>query len=84
MRDEVIAIAARRAGALAARDWETVREQLHADFRYTTASGDRLDREQYLDFVENGPLRWNEQRLELVDVVVHGDVAVLTAGSSTT
>ena len=77
--EAVIAVARRRARALADRDWQAVRDQLHPDFRYTTASGTRLGREQYLDFLENGPLRWKEQRLEAVDVLVDGDVAVLLA-----
>ena len=51
--------------------------QLHPDFVYTTASGHRLDRDEYLHFLEHGPLRWHEQRLDPASVVVDGDVAVL-------
>jgi hypothetical protein len=74
---DVVAVAACRAQALVDRDWAAVREQLHPEFVYTTASGHRLGRDDYLDFLEHGPLRWHEQRLDLTSVVVDGDTAVL-------
>jgi hypothetical protein len=43
------------------------------------AQGIRAGLADYLAFVRNGPLRWKEQGLEDVKVVVEGSVGVLTA-----
>jgi ketosteroid isomerase-like protein len=77
--DEVRGVAERRAQALADQDWETLEAQLHREFVYVTAQGGRLDRDGYVAFVRDGPLRWEEQRLEEVQVTETGGVAVLTA-----
>jgi hypothetical protein len=75
----ILDLAMRRASALAARDWDEVAKQLHPTFLYVNATGDLLDREAYLAFVADGPLRWNRQTLEDTSVVTAGPVAVLVA-----
>ena len=75
----MVAVAERRARALANRDWATLESVLHPEFVYVNAQGIRLTRETYLAFVRDGPLRWTEQRLEDVQVVALDAVAVLTA-----
>jgi hypothetical protein len=52
---------------------------LHPEFVYVNAQGIRLNRDEYLEFVRDGPLRWAKQTLEEVQVVLVGPVAVLTA-----
>jgi hypothetical protein len=56
--DAVLAAASARARALAERDWDAVAAQLHEQFRYVTANGRRLDRDGYLEFLVDGPVRW--------------------------
>jgi hypothetical protein len=77
--DSALDLANRRAAALARQDWETVAAQLHPLFLYVNASGDRLDREAYLGFLRDGPVRWNGQTLEDAEVTRAGQVAVLVA-----
>jgi hypothetical protein len=77
--DAVLAAAQARARALVARDWDSVSAQLHRRFRYVTANGQRLDRDAYLAFLADGPVRWNRQTLHDAEVVVDGRVAVLVA-----
>jgi Domain of unknown function (DUF4440) len=79
MEETVLEVAARRANALAWQDWETVAAQLHPQFLYVNASGDRLDREAYLGFLRDGPVRWVSQTLEDAQVVEAGAIAVLVA-----
>jgi Domain of unknown function (DUF4440) len=79
MEETVLEVAARRAEALAQQDWETVAAQLHPQFVYVNASGHRLDREAYLGFVRDGPVRWIRQTLEDAEVTGTGKVAVLLA-----
>ena len=76
---DVIELANRRAAALAAQDWDAVAEQLHPAFFYVNANGDRLDRDGYLTFLRDGPLRWTRQTLENIHVCVEGTTAVLAA-----
>jgi hypothetical protein len=76
---EVVDAARARGRALAAQDWAAVEAALHSDFVYVNAQGIRLGRDDYLGFVRHGPLRWREQRLQDVEVVVEEPVAVLTA-----
>ena len=75
----ILDLALRRAAALAARDWDSVAAQLHPAFVYVNANGDVLDREAYLGFLADGPLRWNRQSLEDTSVVSARRVAVLAA-----
>jgi hypothetical protein len=76
---EALNLAHRRATALAQRDWETVGAQLHPQFVYVNANGHRLDRDAYLAFLREGPVRWVSQTLEDVQVIQADGVAVLVA-----
>ena len=76
--EEVLGIAADRATALSTQDWPTLDSLLHPAFVYTNSQGTRLSREQYVDFVRTGPLRWRGQRFEDARVTVDGSTAVLT------
>jgi hypothetical protein len=78
MSAEVLDVAAARAAALAAQDWELVDAQLHPEFVYTNSQGARLRRGAYLDFLRDGPLRWRAQSFEDVHVSRVGSTAVLT------
>ena len=76
---EIVEAATARGRALAEQDWPAFEAALHPAFVYTNAQGIRIGRDEYLAFVRDGPLRWREQRLEDVQVVVEEPVAVLTA-----
>ena len=75
---DVLQVAAGRAAALAAQDWAAVDGLLHDDFVYTNSRGERLTKQAYLDFLRDGPLRWNRQWLEDTSVAAVGDTAVVT------
>ena len=77
--DTVLELATRRGVALARRDRDAVAGQLHPRFVYIDANGHRLDRDCYLAFVIDGPVRWNAQALVDVQVVEDGPVTVLVA-----
>ena len=77
--DTVVDLATRRGPALARRDWEAVAAQLHPRFVYVNANGHRLDRDDYLAFLGDGPVRWKAQTLEDVHVFGDGPVRVLVA-----
>lgn len=77
--DAVRALVRRRSAALVARDRETLEALLDPAFVYTNASGRRLGRDEYFAlYVEPATLTWIAQRLDDLDVVVHGDTAVAT------
>jgi hypothetical protein len=77
--DKVLELATRRGLALADRDRDAVTAQLHPRFVYVDANGRRRDRDDYLAFVTDGPVRWNAQTLEDVQVVGNASVGVLVA-----
>jgi hypothetical protein len=77
--DTIVAVAERRALALVERDWDAVEAQLHPEFLYVDVNGHRLDRDGYLAFLADGPVRWKAQTLEDVHVVAAGALAVLAA-----
>lgn len=78
-RAQVIAAALERASALATGDADRLTHLLHADFRWTTHTGDTLTRSQYVDRNTTGHTVWQSQDLAdpVVDVV--GGTAVLHA-----
>jgi ketosteroid isomerase-like protein len=78
-REQILAAAEQRSGALVARDADALRALHHRDLRWTTQRGEVRDREAYVAGNTAGDLVWRAQRLEDVDVVVVGDAAVLTA-----
>jgi ketosteroid isomerase-like protein len=77
--DEVLDHARRRSDALVAKDADALRRLLHEDFLYVTATGDVVDREEYLGrFVLDEQVRWLSQTLHEPRVAVAGDTAVIT------
>jgi len=75
----VLSLAERRRLALVDCDWAAVAAQLHPGFRYVNANGQRLDRDGYLAFLADGPVRWTAQTLVEPEVIADGPVAVLVA-----
>ena len=74
----VLSTALERAEALASSDEEALR-RLHApSLRWTTHTGEVLDREGYIAGNIGGSLIWRSQNLEDVHIEVYGDCAVLT------
>ncbi|MGN6574574.1 MAG: nuclear transport factor 2 family protein [Nocardioides sp.] len=84
LRSQVIKAAAERACALAAADAGALTDLLHEEFRWTSHLGETFGREDYVRRNTVGPVRWESQRLDDVDVVVVGEVAVLRAEVSDT
>jgi len=66
-----------RATALADGDRDRLRAQLHADFRWTSHTGEQFDRETYVLSNTGEQNRWSHQELVDVEVVVHRESAVL-------
>ena len=77
--DAIVAVAERRALAFVERDWDAVEAQPHPAVVYVNANGRRLDRDGYLAFLAEGPLRWQAQTLGDVMVAVDGQAGVLAA-----
>jgi ketosteroid isomerase-like protein len=75
--EEVLAMEARRAAALVARDFDKLDGCLDDMLDYVHATGVRHDRAQWLAYVRTGP-RFHEVRLEAHRVRVHADVALVT------
>ena len=75
--DDVLAAAYARAGALARGDGAALAALLHPDFRWTSHTGEQLDRTTYVAANTAGRTRWSAQRLEDVEVLVHDGTAVL-------
>jgi len=69
-------VAEMRAAALVAGEPDRLRRLLHPEYRWTSHSGERLDREGYVR-VNTRELRWIKQRLEDPEVTVVGDTALL-------
>lgn len=68
-----------RAAALAAGDAERLRAVLHAQFRWTTHTGETFDRAAYIRRNTNGSTVWSSQVLSDPHVVVVDQTAVLYA-----
>jgi len=66
-------------GCTSGRRCSELRRLMHSELRWTTHRGDVLDREAYIECNTNGSLKWLSQRLEAPDVVIVGDMAILTA-----
>jgi hypothetical protein len=75
--DEVLEAARLRAAALAAGDPQQLRELLHPQFQWLSHSGERFDRESYVQSNTGGSNRWEQQELSEVKVVAHEQTAVL-------
>jgi len=75
---EVLAAVADRAAALAAGDPDALRALLHPGFRWTSHRGEVFDRAAYVAANTGGALVWRRQVVEAPDVVLAGEVAVVT------
>ena len=74
---EVIRAAEARAEALATGDVDGLRELLHGEFRWVSHTGERFDRETYVEtYLKNGA-DGSEQELTDISVVAHPQTAVL-------
>ena len=71
-------IAEARSAALASGDAVTLMKLLHADFTWTTHTGARLDREEYVRRNTDGTTRWIRQEMDDVRLIMAGDTAILT------
>ncbi|MEV6281290.1 nuclear transport factor 2 family protein [Kribbella sp. NPDC051770] len=68
----------RRAEALRTRDIATLTELFADDFTYVNSQGALLTKQAYLDFIEHGPLRFDQQTTDELAIRVHGNTAVVT------
>jgi hypothetical protein len=78
LTEPILATLQRRSAALVARDGAELRALHHPDFRFTTPRGDVRDLEAYIAGNTTGPLVWRAQHLVSHELVVAGEVAVLT------
>jgi ketosteroid isomerase-like protein len=76
---EVMLAAEERASALAAGDARRLSALLHGDFRWTSHTGDTLNRAEYIRRNTEGDTVWRSQQLSRVAVTVVGDTAMLHA-----
>jgi hypothetical protein len=54
-----------------------LRDLLHPQFRWISHTGERFDRDSYVESNTDGTTRWSRQELSSVDVVAHDTTAVL-------
>jgi hypothetical protein len=69
--------AEQRASALAQGDEPALRTLLHPEFCWTSHTGERFDRDAYIDANVGGRTSWHAQHLEDVRITVVSDTAVL-------
>jgi Domain of unknown function (DUF4440) len=75
----VLAAAQRRSAALITKDVDVLLTLLHPNFIYVNASGQVLNREQYLDqYVRPDEVRWISQVIDEPRLAECGTAAVLT------
>ena len=76
---EIARLAQARGAALVQKDQAAMDRLLANTFRYTNASGVVLSKAEYLEhYVVSTYVRWTEQLLDEVEVMVYGQAAVLT------
>jgi ketosteroid isomerase-like protein len=75
---EVLAAEERRCAAIAAQDWDTLREIVAEDFRYTHSVGASEDRESWIAGIMTRRRAVEHEELE---VRSFGDVALLSGSS---
>jgi ketosteroid isomerase-like protein len=78
VNEAILATIRRRSAALVARDAAGLRALHHPDFRFTTPRGDVRDLEAYIAGNTGEALVWRAQHLVSHELVVAGEVAVLT------
>lgn len=77
LADEIRALERARLQALVASDMETARRIHAADFQLITPRGHALTRDEYLDAVARGEIRYLLWQPGAMDVRVHGGVALV-------
>ena len=75
--EEVLEAARRRADALAAGDQQALRRLLHPQFRWVSHTGERFDRDSYVESTTGGASRRARTELSDVDLITHARTAVL-------
>jgi hypothetical protein len=75
--EEVLEAARLRAAALATGDSQELRRLLHPQFRWFSHTGERFDRESYVQSSTEGSHRSDLQELSEVSVVAHERTVVL-------
>jgi hypothetical protein len=76
---EIVRLAEARGAALVQQDQAAMERLLADTFRYTNASGAVLSKAEYIEhYVASTHMRWTEQALDEVEVVMYGQAAVLT------
>jgi hypothetical protein len=76
---EVLRAARARASALAEGDRARLAALLHSDFRWTSHLGETFSRHEYIERNTQGQTAWRSQELDVANVVVAGETAVLFA-----
>ena len=74
---EVLEAARLRAAALVTGDPEGLRRLLHPWFRWFSHTGERFDRDSFVESNTGGTTRWDREELSEVTVVAHERTAVL-------
>jgi hypothetical protein len=74
---QVLHAAEARAAALVTRDADGLRELLHPRFHWTSHTGERFNRKQYVEANTGGSTAWHSQTLRMPGVAVVGNAAVL-------
>ncbi len=75
--EEVLEAARRRADALATGDQHALRQLLHPQFRWVSHTGERFDRDSYVESSTDAVTRRARPELSDVDVITHDRTAVL-------
>lgn len=76
-KQQVLAAARARAEALADGDPNRLGDLLHAEFRWTSHTGETFDRTSYVESNSSGATVWRSQALAEPEVIVLDNVAVL-------
>ena len=76
--EEVLLAARARGQALAEGDAEALTSLLHPGFRWPSHAGETFGREEYVRRNTGGHTVWRSQEVDGVEVVVVGEVALLT------
>jgi hypothetical protein len=82
--EEVLTAARARAEALAAGDTRRLSDLLHSDFGWTSHTGEKFDKAQYVEANTTGGVVWHEQELHDPEISIVKDAAVLRAVVSDT
>lgn len=76
-KEEVVQLARRRSAAVVARDARTMEAILSAEYVYTNSLGKVLRKADYLRNMSDPDIIWKSQDLQVEEVLIRGDTAVL-------